>query len=238
MVQVRRRAAGNRASGYDEYVSDPMNPVPYTQKITLNYPRDFMTEDQRFVAGRPDVLVYQTGPLTEDLTVAGDIKPQIIISSSGTDSDFIVKLIDVFPDDYQYPETGEETANGIRKESSLRTIRLRVYSNPVATKCFCAASLSRRASATVLRNPCRCAEHAHESFLCDARCAAHIQEGTPHHGANPKHLVSARRAQPAEVYGELQNGQEFRFSEGHRASLSRRREQLADSSADCEEISG
>ncbi len=88
---------------YDEYLSDPMNPVPYTEKITLNYPKDFMTEDQRFVAGRPDVLVYQTEPVTEDLTVAGDINPQLFVSSSGTDSDFVVKLIDVFPDDYQYP---------------------------------------------------------------------------------------------------------------------------------------
>jgi putative CocE/NonD family hydrolase len=97
---------------YDEYVSDPMNPVPYTQKITLNYPRDFMTEDQRFVAGRPDVLVYQTAPLTEDITVAGNIKPELFISSSGTDSDFVVKLIDVFPDDYQFPETGNKLPNG------------------------------------------------------------------------------------------------------------------------------
>ncbi|MEO8435407.1 MAG: CocE/NonD family hydrolase [Pyrinomonadaceae bacterium] len=103
---------GNRASEYDEYVSDPMNPVPYTQKITLNYPRDFMTEDQRFAAGRPDVLVYQTDPLAEDITVAGDIKPELIISSSGTDSDFVVKLIDVFPDDYQFPETGNKLPNG------------------------------------------------------------------------------------------------------------------------------
>lgn len=92
------------AEGSNEYVSDPLKPVPYTQKITLNYPRDFMTEDQRFVAGRPDVLVYQTEPLTEDITVAGDIKPSLFISSSGTDSDFIVKLIDVFPDDYKFPE--------------------------------------------------------------------------------------------------------------------------------------
>ena len=89
---------------YDEYVSDPLNPVPYTQKVTLNYPRDFMTEDQRFAARRPDVLVYQTDPLTQDITVAGDIKPELFISSSGTDSDFVVKLIDVFPDDNKYPE--------------------------------------------------------------------------------------------------------------------------------------
>jgi uncharacterized protein len=88
---------------YDEYVSDPMNPVPYTQKITLNYPKDFMTEDQRFVRGRPDVLIYQSERLSEDMTVAGDIKPELFISSSGTDSDYIVKLIDVFPDDYEYP---------------------------------------------------------------------------------------------------------------------------------------
>ncbi|HRH43985.1 MAG TPA: CocE/NonD family hydrolase [Pyrinomonadaceae bacterium] len=95
--------AAAKAKGYDEYVSDPMKPVPYTQKITSNYPRDFMTEDQRFAAGRPDVLVYQTEPLTEDLTVAGDIHPNLFVSSSGTDSDFVVKLIDVFPDDYTYP---------------------------------------------------------------------------------------------------------------------------------------
>lgn len=91
------------AAGFKEYVSDPMHPVPYTQKITLNYPRDFMTEDQRFASTRPDVLVYQTEPLKEDVTVAGDIKPSLFISSSGTDSDFIVKLIDVFPDDFRYP---------------------------------------------------------------------------------------------------------------------------------------
>lgn len=101
-----------RNNPFDEYVSDPMKPVPYTQKITLNYPRDFMTEDQRFAASRPDVLVYQTGPLSEDITVAGSIKPELFISSSGTDSDFIVKLIDVFPDDYQYPETGNKLPNG------------------------------------------------------------------------------------------------------------------------------
>jgi putative CocE/NonD family hydrolase len=98
--------------GSDEYVSDPMNPVPYTQKVTFNYPRDFMTEDQRFASRRPDVLVYQTEPLTEDVTVAGDIKPSLFVSSSGTDSDFVVKLIDVFPDDYEYPATGKQLPNG------------------------------------------------------------------------------------------------------------------------------
>ncbi|MEP6946090.1 MAG: CocE/NonD family hydrolase [Acidobacteriota bacterium] len=89
--------------GYDEYVSDPAHPVPYTQKITQNYPRDFMTEDQRFAAMRPDVLTYKSDVLTDDLTVVGSIKPSLVVSSSGTDSDFVVKLIDVFPDDYTFP---------------------------------------------------------------------------------------------------------------------------------------
>ncbi len=101
-----------KTDGMNEYTSDPSKPVPYTQKITHNYPRDFMTEDQRFASTRPDVLVYQTAPLTEDVTVAGDIKPAIFVSSSGTDSDFVVKIIDVFPDDYQYPETGRKLPNG------------------------------------------------------------------------------------------------------------------------------
>lgn len=92
-----------KQTGWREYTSDPMKPVPYTQKITLNYPRDFMTEDQRFASTRPDVLVFESEPLKEDITVAGDIKPSLFISSTGTDSDFIVKLIDVFPDDYKFP---------------------------------------------------------------------------------------------------------------------------------------
>lgn len=106
-------------AAYDEYVSDPWHPVPYTQKIirTLapgfaSYARDFMTEDQRFASMRPDVLTYRSEPLTEEVTIAGDIVPSLFISSSGTDSDFIVKLIDVFPDDYNFPVTGKQTAPG------------------------------------------------------------------------------------------------------------------------------
>jgi uncharacterized protein len=102
----------NGAGGFEDYISDPWNPVPYTQKVTSNYPREFMTEDQRFVSNRPDVLVFQTEPLTEDITVAGDIKPSLFVASSGTDSDFVVKLIDVFPDDHALPTTGKTLPNG------------------------------------------------------------------------------------------------------------------------------
>lgn len=85
-------------SEYDEYISDPNNPVPYTAKVSNWYDRSFMVEDQRFADRRPDVLVYQTEILTEDITIAGKITNALYVSTSGTDSDWIVKLIDVFPD--------------------------------------------------------------------------------------------------------------------------------------------
>jgi putative CocE/NonD family hydrolase len=90
--------AGER-EGYDEYVSDPSKPVPYINLTTIDRTREYMTDDQRFAAMRPDVLVYQTGMLAEDVTIAGPILARLNVSTSGTDSDFIVKLIDVYPND-------------------------------------------------------------------------------------------------------------------------------------------
>jgi putative CocE/NonD family hydrolase len=92
------------AKGFAEYVADPMKPVPYTQEITFGYTRDYMTEDQRFAATRPDVLVFQTEPLAEDVTLAGPVKPELFVSTTGTDADWVVKLIDVQPDDTKNPE--------------------------------------------------------------------------------------------------------------------------------------
>jgi putative CocE/NonD family hydrolase len=83
---------------YDEYVSDPGKPVPFTEAISPYMTTEYMTDDQRFAGRRPDVLVYQTQPLEEDLTLAGPIKADLWVSTSGTSSDWIVKLIDVFPD--------------------------------------------------------------------------------------------------------------------------------------------
>ena len=87
----------------DEYVSDPARPVPFTEYTTDTTPQRYMDDDQRFAARRPDVLVYETEPLTEDVTVAGPIKPKLRIASTGTDSDFVVKLIDVYPEDFKTP---------------------------------------------------------------------------------------------------------------------------------------
>ena len=92
------------AKGMDEYVSDPNHPVPFVGYTTDTVPQRYMVDDQRFASYRPDVLVYETDPLEEDVTIAGPISPKLKISSSGTDSDFDVKLIDVYPEDYPDPE--------------------------------------------------------------------------------------------------------------------------------------
>ena len=84
---------------YDEYVSDPAKPVPFTEDIATGMTRNYMTDDQRFAARRNDVLAYQTDVLDEDITLAGPILADLWVSTSGTAGDWIVKLIDVFPDD-------------------------------------------------------------------------------------------------------------------------------------------
>ena len=87
-----------------EYVSDPAHPVPYLGYVAEeDVPQRYMDDDQRFAATRPDVLVYQTEPLAEDVTVVGPVKPRLKIASTGSDADFDVKLIDVYPDDYAEP---------------------------------------------------------------------------------------------------------------------------------------
>jgi uncharacterized protein len=90
--------------GFDEYLSDPAHPVPYTDMIAPDYPNTFMIEDQRFASRRPDVVTYQTEPLESDLTLAGPIQLDLQVSTSGTDSDWVVKLIDVYPSDHPNPE--------------------------------------------------------------------------------------------------------------------------------------
>ncbi len=85
----------------DTYRSDSANPVPYSAQVGINEGDDFMVEDQRFASGRQDVLTYQTLPLEADLTIAGSIEASLHISTTGTDADFVVKLIDVYPDDAQ-----------------------------------------------------------------------------------------------------------------------------------------
>jgi hypothetical protein len=83
---------------FDEYVSDPARPVPYIANVSIGMTREYMVDDQRFAATRPDVAVYRSDVLAEDVTIAGPVLPKLVVSTSGTDSDWIVKLIDVYPD--------------------------------------------------------------------------------------------------------------------------------------------
>jgi len=87
------------ATGFDEYLSDPDKPVPYTQEIRIDRGSNYMVEDQRFASRRPDVLTYETDALENDLVISGNLKADLFISTTGTDADFIVKLIDVYPND-------------------------------------------------------------------------------------------------------------------------------------------
>ncbi|MDM4767219.1 CocE/NonD family hydrolase [Pelomonas sp. SE-A7] len=89
-------------SAFDQYISDPNKPVPFVGYTALSMPQEYMVSDQRFAATRPDVLVYESEVLEEDVTVAGPVGAKLFVSTSGTDSDWVVKLIDVHP-----PEAGE-----------------------------------------------------------------------------------------------------------------------------------
>lgn len=89
---------------HDEFVSDPAKPVPYFDRTSIGMEKEYMVGDQRFAARRPDVLVYQTEPLTEDFTIAGPIEVELHVSTTGTDADWVVKLIDVYPADAPDPD--------------------------------------------------------------------------------------------------------------------------------------
>jgi hypothetical protein len=94
---------------FDEYVSDPMKPVPYTEAVHSHRTTEYMTDDQRFASYRPDVMVYQTDALTDDVTFTGPLTADLFVSTTGTDADYIVKLIDVLP-----PDTKTEISTGTR----------------------------------------------------------------------------------------------------------------------------
>ncbi|MCY7292580.1 MAG: CocE/NonD family hydrolase [Ferruginibacter sp.] len=100
----------NSSSAFTEYISDPAHPVPYTEDVHNRRTREYMTDDQRFAERRPDVLTFKTDILENDLTVAGAVIAHIATAISTTDADFVVKIIDVFPDDFTYP--GGTKGNG------------------------------------------------------------------------------------------------------------------------------
>jgi putative CocE/NonD family hydrolase len=91
-------------AAFDAYQSDPSRPVPYTAKLTSELDSDFMSADQRFATRRPDVLSYVSGKLAGDVTLTGPLRARLWVATSGTDADFVVKLVDVYPPDYPDPD--------------------------------------------------------------------------------------------------------------------------------------
>jgi hypothetical protein len=114
---LSRTAPAEAGEAFDEYLSDPAKPVPFVEETAIGMTPDYMVADQRFAARRPDVLAYQTEPLEEDLTIAGPIVASLSVSTTGTDSDWVVKLIDIYPDDYPL-EPGEGAGDDDRPAHS------------------------------------------------------------------------------------------------------------------------
>ncbi|WP_183576900.1 CocE/NonD family hydrolase [Mucilaginibacter sp. X5P1] len=100
------------SNNYEEYTSDPVKPVPYTDGIHKNRTAEYMDDDQRFTSTRTDVLTFETDTLTKDMTLAGPLSADLMVSLSTTDADFVVKLIDVFPDNFKYSDTDKYIMNG------------------------------------------------------------------------------------------------------------------------------
>jgi uncharacterized protein len=120
---AKPRSANGNKEGFDEYLSDPAKPVPYVNIISGGRVNEYMAEDQRFAAMRPDVLVFSTDTLTEDITLSGRILAKLLVSTTGTDADFVVKLIDVLPDHTPNPSPNTK---GIQMGGYQRLVRAEV----------------------------------------------------------------------------------------------------------------
>ncbi|MBT0608428.1 CocE/NonD family hydrolase [Aequorivita echinoideorum] len=130
--------SASNTTTFEEFVSDPKKPVPYSEDIKMVFtPRKYMTDDQRFAARRTDVLVFETPILEKDITMAGEILAKLNVSTTGTDADWVVKVIDVLPNDAEdFPETQEYLKMGnyhmmVRSEI-LRGRFRNSFSNPEA----------------------------------------------------------------------------------------------------------
>lgn len=123
------------SSTYDEYVSDPKKPVPFISYPATGAPQEYMVSDQRFASTRPDVLVYQTPVLEQDVTIAGPVNPKLFVSTSGTDADWVVKLIDVYPDEYpSLPPSTEKRNDVAPPETQLAGYQQLVRGGPLRGK--------------------------------------------------------------------------------------------------------
>ena len=188
--------------GFDEYVSDPKKPVPYYQQdqppawLALTW-----TATSASPPRRTDVLTYETAPLDSDVTIAGPVAPTLHVSTTGTDSDFIVKLIDVYPDrlSRSRSESDRRQDGGIRATGSRRTVPRKIPATALNTR-----NHSRRAKL--------------KSSLPDARCQSLLSTRPPNHGAGAEFLVPAGGSQSPDIY-KYSNRQTGGLQDGDRARL-------------------
>ena len=177
---------------FDEYVSDPARPVPFINGVAIGMTREYMTEDQRFASRRPDVLVYQTEPLTENLTVAGPIRATLYVSTSGTDSDFIVKLIDFLPSD-----TPDNSANA--EGVKLGGYQMLVRGEPMRARFRNSFSKPERMSPNKVTRVEFTMPDVNHSFLKGHRLMVQIQSTWfPLVDRNPQKFVDINRATEAD----------------------------------------
>ena len=190
-LQTDRPAAPDaRVPAYDEFVSDPAHPVPYRQRpIQPTYfPggskwSTWLVEDQRFVDDRPDVLSWESSALTEDVSIAGEVMAHIFASTTGSDADWIVKLIDVYPE--SYPEKWDLA--GYQLMVSNEVFRGR-YRNGIEKP----SAIVPGEGGGIRVQP------AHPEL--------HLPQGAPDHGAGAEHVVSADRSQPADLHEDHLRG--------------------------------
>jgi putative CocE/NonD family hydrolase len=117
---VLRAGSPVETSGFDEYPSDPSKPVPFVSTTQISMPVEYMVEDQRFATRRPDVLAYQSEVLEADRTLLGPVRVKLHVSTTGTDADFVVKLVDVYPAEYPDPRPNPK---GIRMGGYQQLVR-------------------------------------------------------------------------------------------------------------------
>ena len=209
-----QRAAGGHRQGArsTSTSSDPANPVPVVGRSDRSgMPRDYMTGDQRFAAKRPDVLTFQTDPLTEDVTIAGPVTPVLHVATSGTDADFDVKLIDVFPENA--PNWPGDTSGFV----------VAGYQQLVRGEPFRGQISARPGASGGVR-----AQSARLAALRHAGHRSHVQEGPPDHDSDPELVVPAHRPQSADVRSEHLRGEARRFQSGDDARVSHVDDGVAD----------
>ncbi|HEY7911526.1 MAG TPA: CocE/NonD family hydrolase [Blastocatellia bacterium] len=187
------------APAFDEYVSDPAKPVPFIEEIAIGMTREYMVDDQRFASRRQDVLTYQTEVLNEDVTLAGPITASLFVSTSGTDSDFIVKIIDVYPDDAPVEKQGEEEGE------NLGGYQMLVRGEPFRARFRKSFSRPEPMRPNQVEKVEFILPDVNHTFLKGHRIMVQIQSTWfPLVDRNPQKFVDIRRANPADFQRAVQ----------------------------------